>query len=296
MARITLVIMTRNRVDELLATLGSLTALPEAPPIIVADNGSSDGTSDAVIRRFPGIGVIRFPRNVGVEARNAAVAEARTPYVAFNDDDSRWTAGALTKVVELFDRYPTLGAVTAHVLTHRNGGEDDPMSLEMLDSPVRATADVPGIPVLGFLACATAVRRSAFLDVGGFERRLHFAGEEELLATDLVTHGWEVRFFPDIRVRHAASVQRNHRWRQRRGVRNGLWFLWLRRPVGIALYRSWRLLRSARPGAAIGGCTEAVFRGGWVLRERKIVPADVEVELRRLEPGQDASTARQYVT
>ena len=44
MENITIVIVTRNRVDTLLWTLSKLTALPEKPPIIVVDNASDDGT------------------------------------------------------------------------------------------------------------------------------------------------------------------------------------------------------------------------------------------------------------
>ena len=46
-ARVTVVIATRNRRDELLRTLGRLTALPEQPPVIMVDNGSSDGSAEA---------------------------------------------------------------------------------------------------------------------------------------------------------------------------------------------------------------------------------------------------------
>jgi GT2 family glycosyltransferase len=281
---ITVVIMTRDRVDELMRTLERLTALPESPPIIVADNGSSDGTSEAVAARFPGVRLLRSDDNLGVEGRNIAVREATTPYIAFNDDDSWWAPGALGQAVELFERHPRLGAITAHVVVEPEG-RDDPTSLEMRDSPVQADPSVPGIPVLGFLACATAVRRAAFLEVGGFEKRLHFAGEEALLATDLAARGWQIRLFPELRVHHEASKVRQHLWRQRREVRNRLWYLWLRRPVPVALRRSWRLLRDARPGATWGGLAEAVLRGGWVVARRRVVPATVETELRRLEPG-----------
>lgn len=295
MEAVTLVIMTRNRVDELLRTLGELTALPEQPAIIVADNGSSDGTSEAVAERFPDVELIRFEDNVGVEARNIAASAATTSYIAFNDDDSWWAPGSLGRVAELFDQHPTLGAATAHIVVEP-GGRADPMSLEMRDSPVRGDPDVPGIPVLGFLACATAVRRSAFLEVGGFATRLHFAGEEQLLAVDLVSRGWQVRMFPELRVHHHASRQRDPRWRQRREIRNTLWYLWLRRPVRVALHRSWRLVRAARPGVAWGGLLDAVKGGRWVIRERAVVPGEVEAELHRLESHQDHSIARQVAS
>lgn len=290
---VTVVIMTRNRVDELLATLKRLTALPEAPPIVVADNGSTDGTVERVQASFPDVDVIALPDNLGVEARNVAVRRARTPYIAFNDDDSWWAPGALARVNELFEGHPRLGAVTAHIVAEPSG-EDDPTSLVMRHSPVSGDGSVPGIPVLGFLACATAVRRSAFLEVGGFEERLHFVGEEELLATDLVSAGWRVQYVPELVVRHQASTSRDSDWRLRRGIRNTLWYLWLRRPARSAIRRSLHLLRHAPPRASLPAVAEAVRRGRWVLSERRVVPPEVERDLRRLDPEQERSSARQY--
>ncbi len=190
---ITLIVMTRNRVDELLPTLGRLISLSESPPVIVVDNGSTDGTPPQVERHFPEVDLIALASNTGVAARNIAVERASTPYGAFNEDDSWWEDGALRRVVRLFDANPTLGGVTARIIVEPNG-RDDPISVEMEGSPVSGDPSLPGTPVLGFLACATALRRSAFLEVGGFESRLHFGGEEELLATDLRTAGWEVRY------------------------------------------------------------------------------------------------------
>lgn len=293
MPRITVVIMTRNRADELLATLGRLTGRAPGAPIIVVDNGSVDGTAERVRAGFPDIEVVRLEENLGVEARNLAVRDATTDYIAFNDDDSWWEPGSLERVVELFDAHPRLGALTADVIV-QPGDRDDPTSLEMRDSPVTGDPSVPGIPVLGFLACATAVRRSAFDDVGGFERRLHFGGEEELLAADLAERGWEIRFVPELRVHHKASKIRDAAWRRRRGIRNTLWFLWLRRPAATAWRRSLRLLSVARPVDAAMGLADAIVRGSWVLRERAVVPDAVEDNLMRLDDGQRRSTARQY--
>ncbi|MGW4074120.1 glycosyltransferase family 2 protein, partial [Streptomyces asiaticus] len=43
--RTTVVIITRDQRDELLHTLDQLAELPERPPVIVTDNGSTDGTA-----------------------------------------------------------------------------------------------------------------------------------------------------------------------------------------------------------------------------------------------------------
>lgn len=292
---VTVVVMTRNRRDDLLRTLRRLTALPERPHVLVVDNGSDDGTAAAVRAAHADVQVMALDHNAGVAARNAAARAADTPYIAFNDDDSWWAPGALPRAAAVLDRHPRIAAVTAHIVVEPDG-RDDPTSLEMRDSPVSGDPDLPGIGVLGFLACAVAVRRDAFLAVGGFDERLHFSGEEELLAIDLAAAGWELRYVPEIRVHHQPSPARDTAWRLRRGVRNALWTLWLRRPAGSAVRRSWRLLTSTTPRVAVTALVEAAAGLPWVLRDRRVVPARVERDLRRLEPQQDDSEARQYRT
>jgi Glycosyl transferase family 2 len=78
-ATATAVIATRNRRPELCATLERLSALPERPGIIVVDNGSQDGTAQAVRHSFPRVELITLRRNQGACARNVGVRRAGTP-------------------------------------------------------------------------------------------------------------------------------------------------------------------------------------------------------------------------
>jgi glycosyltransferase involved in cell wall biosynthesis len=73
---VTLVIITRNRRERLLRSLGRLE--PGGPPVIVVDNGSSDGTAARVRERHPDMSVVRCAENRGSAARTAAVALAST--------------------------------------------------------------------------------------------------------------------------------------------------------------------------------------------------------------------------
>jgi GT2 family glycosyltransferase len=276
-------IMTRDRVDGLLDVLGRLVGLDGDPPIIVVDNGSHDDTASRVRQRFPEVMLVPLSDNAGVEARNLAARMLATPVVAFNDDDSWWAPGALESVAAAFAAHPGLGAVAAHVIVEPRG-VDDPVAAAMADSSVDDDdPTLPGTPVLGFLACAVAVRREAFLQVGGFERRLHFAGEEQLLAMDLRAAGWEVRYLPEAIVHHLPAAGRRTRWRARRDTRNRLWCLWLRRRPATALRLSVTALRSVPLAVAAGALVEAVARGGWVLGARRVVPDWLEAQLRRIE-------------
>ncbi|MEU4385604.1 glycosyltransferase [Promicromonospora sp. NPDC023805] len=67
--------------------------------MILVDNGSADGSVDAVAAAHPDVTVIRLPRNVGAAVRTVGVRAARTQFVAFADDDSWWAPGALRAAV-----------------------------------------------------------------------------------------------------------------------------------------------------------------------------------------------------
>jgi GT2 family glycosyltransferase len=292
--RFTVVIITRDRRRELLGCLGRMTALPERPPIVVADNGSADGSADAVAARFPDVRVLRSARNLGAVARNIAVRDITTPYVAFCDDDTWWEPGALRAAADVLDAHPGLASVTGRILVE--SGEEDPIVAELRDSPVPAPGWLPGPALLGILAGATMLRVAAFADVGGFSPRLWLGGEEELLAIDLASRGWWMCYRDDVLIHHAASTVRDSRRRRRLGIRNTLWTTWLRRPLWSALRRTRTLLADVpRDSASVLAVAEAVAGLPWVLRERRVVPSAVEHGLRLLEGPQRRSAARRYV-
>jgi GT2 family glycosyltransferase len=298
-ARTTVAVITRDRRDELLHTLDRLAELPERPPVIVVDNASGDGTAEAVRARHPEMLLLTPGRNLGACGRNLAARRVTTRYLAFCDDDSWWEPGALAAAADLLDAHPTVGAVTGRILVHPPDGGDvheDPVVAELRDSPLYAPPDLPG-PALGsFLAAATVLRTEAFRAAGGFSPRLWLGGEEELLAADLATHGWWLVYAEQLTAHHRPSPARDSTARRRDGLRNTLWFTWLRRPLPAALRRTAYLAATVpRDAASLRAFAEAAAGLPWVLRERRTLPLTVERRLRLLEPAQRASTARRYV-
>ena len=221
-------------------------------------------------------------RNLGGAARNAGVAHASTPYVAFSDDDSWWAPGSLTKATALLDDHPSVGLICARVLI---GPEErlDPICRLMAASPLPRPSSMPGPCLAGFLACATIVRREAFLEAGGFDQRLGVGGEEELLAIDLLGRGWHLVYAEDIVAHHHPSKVRSRTARRSNLTRNALWSAWLRRPALPALGASCRLGWVAlREPSERRGVVAAVAGAAWVARQRRVVGPEVEAQLRLL--------------
>ncbi len=288
--------ITHNRSEELGRTLRLLESLPEEPPIVVVDNGSSDGTGAMVRSRHPAVTLVAAGANLGAVGRNVGVDLALTPYVAFCDDDTWYDPGALSQAADLLDDHPTLAVVTASIIVEPRGVLDS-ICEEMACSPLPRHRGLPGHPLLSFLAGVSVVRRSAFLAAGGFSERLWLGGEEELLASDLVRSGWDLAYVPEIVAHHHASRLRDAHLRRRHGIRNTLWFTWLRRPLGSAVRRTGGLLRRLPlDRVSAYGVLEAVGGVVWVLRERNVVPPHIEEGYRLLEESQLNSNARRYVS
>ncbi|MCM4084431.1 glycosyltransferase family 2 protein [Paractinoplanes hotanensis] len=292
--RVGVVVITWQRRDEAVAAVRRLRELPGQPPVVLVDNGSTDGTAEAVRREFPEVDVVALTENLGAVGRNIGVARLRTPYVAFCDDDTWWEPGSLTRAADALDAFPRLALVNARIVVEPDG-VDDPIVEELRGSPVPGPDWLPG-PALGsFLAGASVVRREAFEQAGGFSERLWLGGEEELLATDLLGSGWELCYLEDLVVHHRASVLRDAVHRRRVGLRNTLWFTWLRRPIGPALRRSAFLARTVPHDRTSALAVWDALRGlPWLLTARRPRPADVEARLAGLDEAQRRSKARRY--
>jgi GT2 family glycosyltransferase len=277
---VSVVVASRQRRERLVASLDRL-AESGAGEIIVVDNGSTDGTADAVRRSHPTIRLIELPANRGAAGRTLGVRAARHPVVAFADDDSWWAPGALRRASTHFAAHPHLAVLAARVLV----GTDerlDPASGAMSASPLPATRPLPGPRVLGFVACGALVRRSAFLSIGGFSDLLFFMGEERLVALDLAAAGWDLAYAPDVVAHHHPAAGGPDR--RALVARNDLLTVWLRRPWAQVVGASAGLAaRAPRDPVARRALAGALARAPRALTERRRLPAAVEADVRVLE-------------
>jgi GT2 family glycosyltransferase len=271
MAAVTVVVATRDRVGRLRECLTRLRDLPERPEVVVVDNGSTDGTAAMVLAEFPAVRLARLPGNAGASARTVGVAAARTPVVAFADDDSGWEPGALAEAARLFGAYPRLALVAARILVG-SGRVEDPVCAVQAAAPWGRPIDLPGPAVLGFLACAAVVRRSAFLQVGGFEPVLFFMAEEAVLSYDLTRAGWGLTYCPEVVAWHRPTPG-GRDGRPVLQARNRALVAWLRRPLPLAARETLGLFRTPFGRRALG---PALARMPWALARR--LPPDARVE------------------
>jgi GT2 family glycosyltransferase len=274
---VTVVVASRNRRDDLLASLPRHEA-----PVVLVDNGSTDDTVEAVRRARPEVTVLPLGRNVGAHARTLGTRRAGTPFVAFADDDSWWAPGDLARALDLMRKHPRLAVLNARILV---GKEErlDPVCAEMATSPLGTPEDLPGPALLGFVACAALVRTEAFEAVGGFDPVVRFPGEEERLALDLAAAGWGMAYVDSVTVHHHPSPRRDKPGRRQAGIwRSRLLTALMRLPVGDVVRTVAKAVRSGRPG--IEGTVRALPDVPAALLRRRPLPPRVRADLRRMTP------------
>jgi N-acetylglucosaminyl-diphospho-decaprenol L-rhamnosyltransferase len=110
---LTAIIICHDVREEVLACLDALHE--HAPPlrleVVVVDNGSTDGTLEAVAGAYPECRTVGLSTNEGLPARNHGLRRASGRYRMFIDSDALVRPGALQTLVATLDDDPGIGLV-----------------------------------------------------------------------------------------------------------------------------------------------------------------------------------------
>ena len=189
MIRLSLVIATYNRAEQLLATLRSV-ALQSAPAevweCIVVDNRSVDDTAERVrtfIAAHPQLNIrYCYEAQQGLSyARNAGIEAAQGDIVAFIDDDERIVEEFVEAYITLFDTHPDAMAAGGRIIAEYPTGRprwmsrytEQPIANPMDFGPEVCPFPLSRIPGGGNMA----MRRELFKRVGLFNTSLGRTGK-----------------------------------------------------------------------------------------------------------------------
>jgi len=222
---LSIVLLTWNGRELALACLASIERALRGPQpalaleTLVVDNGSHDGTVEAVRKRFPWAQVVALPRNVGFAAgNNAGLARAGGRHVALLNNDTEVLPGCFEACVRFLDAHPDVGVVGPQLL-HPDGrlqnsihnaptllGELVPRGVLETLWPRRFPSkryrhDGP-LDVEAVLGACMVVRREALAEVGPLPEDYFFFLEETDWLFAMRAAGWRVVHLPEARLVH----------------------------------------------------------------------------------------------
>jgi len=158
------------------------------PPgeVVIVDDGSSDGTAEAILQRYggrPGVRVVRGRFGGAAAARNAGWRAATRPWVGFLDADDVWFPEKLATAAATLQAFPFAGWFFSD-------GTYRPLEGTEWRSWLAAYADVRepyvGHPIAQLfevnfvLTSSVVVRRSLLKELKGFDARMSHAEDLDL--------------------------------------------------------------------------------------------------------------------
>jgi len=287
---VSVVIVTWNRQPDVLAAVQSVYDQLYRPiEILVVDNGSTDGTVEALRRSYPTITVIALDHNRGAAGgRNPGLAATRGDIIFLLDSDASLREDALAKVVGKFGSDPGLGIVACKIVNAQTG-ELDSNSGWIFSERDKAEQDREFLSY-SFCSAGAAIRREVIERVGLFWEQLFIYREEDDLSLRAWDAGYQVLYYPDAVVCHRTSPQKRVTGGQREyfDLRNSLYIYFVRYPW-------WMLARFAPLKVAVG-LVKGIGKGciGQVLRALADVVAHMPFLLKQRRPISN-DTARRYL-
>ena len=238
--RVSIMITTRHRLDELRRTIRMLGKLDPSPDeILITADGCTDGTAEFV----SGMPDVKFfvnkPAKGSVASRDRMMREAQGDVVLALDDDSYPEhADCIDRIIPFFEQRPKLA-----VLHFPQRTDEYPDTLAQTGfGHEKATRSFP--------SSGAVLRRSIYLKLPGFERRFYHMYEEPDYGLQCVAAGYDVLFSPILTIRHHYSGQARDEIRIHHcHARNEFWSTLMRCPLllapGIVTWRVFSQFRYA---------------------------------------------------
>lgn len=272
------VVTTYNGARWIRACLDSLTGQRLAG-IVVVDNNSADETVGVIRSTYPQVEVVELAENLGFGlATNHGIQRALergAQYVVLINQDVIVETGALRRLVDLMECQPGLAALSPMQLNYEGDAVDATFRqffpADFWDDLVlresKPVYEVPFAP-----AGAMMLRRSALLQVGGFDPLFFMYGEDNDLCWRLLAAGWTLGLTPQARVRHWHGIRNEPRsLRRQANMQYSSALLHLKQsprrlPLAFAsLVHYWK-----RPGMAQRATAKIIALARCLLRYRRI--------------------------
>jgi len=279
--KLSCVILTMgDRPAELNRAIESVLAQRAEVELVVVGNGTE------VTGLPPGVKTISLPDNVGVAAgRNVGVEACDGDVVLFLDDDGWYPdTGLGDHISRRFAADPELAVLSMRVVDP-GGGPGARWHVPRLRAGDPGRSSV----VTVFLGGASAIRRTVFLEAGGYPALFFYGHEETDLAWRLLDRGYRLEYDAAARMCHHALPNARYDSFRRRDGRNRV--LLVRRnlpwPLAGAYLGNWMALNAVRERGKLAHLRPWFqgFAEGWRIDPGPRRPISLRTALRMTKAG-----------
>lgn len=225
--------------------------------LIVADNGSTDGSVAWLRKNHPEVKVIELGENFGfAEGYNRAINQTRYPFTLLLNSDVEVTEGWWQPLLKFMEDNPDVGAAQPKIRSYHNremfeyagaaGGYLDRLGYpycrgRLFDSIEKDEGQYDGAPadIVWASGAALIVRTDLYLNLGGLDPKFFAHMEEIDLCCRMQIAGYRVCAISDSVVYHVggASLNQGNPKKTYLNFRNNLLLLHKNLPEGIGKRR-----------------------------------------------------------
>ena len=215
-----IVILNWNGVDHLRRFLPSVVAAaPAGVEVVVADNGSTDGSVAVLGSEFPTVRIVRLDRNYGFAGGyNRALRQVEADYYILLNSDVETPAGWLDPLLDTLERNPDVAVVSPKLISSEDrrlfeyagaaGGYIDRLGYPFCRGRILRTVEEDrgqyddARDLFWVSGAAFCCRADVFRALGGFDDDFFAHMEEIDLCWRMQLAGYRVRVVPESKVYH----------------------------------------------------------------------------------------------
>ncbi len=209
--KISVIIVTKDRKEALKTTIAGFRAQTyKNYEIVIIDNASIDGTKEMITNEYNDIKYLWLPDNFDIRSINIGIELSDGDIIWRTDSDSNpETPDEFQKVIDIFNNNDDVDVICMEDIEVRKNytiWQWYPLPNDKVNIPKS------GYKSNTFAGTGAAIRRKVYDKIGGF---WEFGFEEIDFCTRAILAGFQVRYFPNVRVVHYATSserQSDERW------------------------------------------------------------------------------------
>lgn len=235
---LSIILVCWNNKEYLDTCLKSLyeTGMKNSFDILVVDNGSTDGSQQMLVEKYPNVQIIQNTENVGLgRASNQGIEATSGRYVLLLNNDTIVNGSSFDAMVNFLDQNPKTGGVGGKIFNPDGTVQScynyfSTFREEFLIATRLGEIILPGYPAVvnseqiksvdWISSACLMLRRSVLDEVGVLDDEYFIYGDEADLQYRIKKAGWDIHYLPQATIIHYGGRSMD-RWKRRKMVYRG---------------------------------------------------------------------------